>query len=114
MLSPFHRQISIEAEGRWRNRPERENEGQEGDQNTLLCVGRLQWNKNFNSIIKALAAIGACNFLLVIVGDGPDRQRLQDDAPAVGGMLCRSVKDAFESSGQKHKETLLSLAIFVN
>jgi glycosyltransferase involved in cell wall biosynthesis len=58
--------------------------GIDEDQNLLLCVGRLHWNKNFSLTIKALGAIGARNFLLVIVGDGPDRQSLQDLATAVG------------------------------
>jgi glycosyltransferase involved in cell wall biosynthesis len=48
------------------------------EQVLLLCVGRLQWNKNFIVAIKALAGVKSRDFQLVIVGDGPDREDLQE------------------------------------
>lgn len=58
--------------------------GIDEDEKLLLCVGRLNWNKNFSLIIKALGAMSTRKFLLVIVGDGPERQSLQDLATLVG------------------------------
>jgi glycosyltransferase involved in cell wall biosynthesis len=51
----------------------------------LLAVGRLQPQKGFDVLLKALARVrAACPWQLVLVGDGPERTRLQHLARTLG------------------------------
>jgi len=51
----------------------------------LLAVGRLQPQKGFDVLLKALARVrAACPWQLVLVGDGPERFPLQDLARTLG------------------------------
>ena len=43
----------------------------------LLAVGRLSVEKNFDFLIKTLQKLKNVNFILKIVGDGPDRKKLE-------------------------------------
>jgi glycosyltransferase involved in cell wall biosynthesis len=43
----------------------------------VLGVGRLQWNKNFATLIRALSLLNAQEWLLIIVGEGGEKERLQ-------------------------------------
>lgn len=49
----------------------------------VLCVARLLPYKNVDVVIDAVAAVPGVE--LVVVGDGPERQRLEDQARRVGG-----------------------------
>ena len=42
----------------------------------ILAVGRLQWNKNFSTLIEATAMLRANGWLLLIVGQGSEQGRL--------------------------------------
>lgn len=52
------------------------------DSFTWLSVGRLMWKKDFASLITAMALLGEGH--LLIAGDGPQRQELEDRARALG------------------------------
>jgi glycosyltransferase involved in cell wall biosynthesis len=59
----------------------------------LLCVARLLPYKNVDRVIEAVGAIGGVE--LVVVGDGPERQRLGELARRTGGVhLVGRVSDA--------------------
>jgi glycosyltransferase involved in cell wall biosynthesis len=51
----------------------------------VVCVGRLAPPKNQGLAIEAVAGIP--DAVLVLVGDGPDRRRLQDHAAGAGGRM---------------------------
>jgi glycosyltransferase involved in cell wall biosynthesis len=51
----------------------------------VVCVGRLAPPKNQGLAIEAVAGIP--DSVLVLVGDGPDRRRLQDHAAGAGGRV---------------------------
>lgn len=63
------------------------------DRPTLLFVGRLQARKRIDSLLRACARLGA-KPRLVIVGDGPERQRLE--------ALAREMYPSAEFVGAKH------------
>ncbi|MES1255208.1 MAG: glycosyltransferase family 4 protein, partial [Acidobacteriota bacterium] len=56
----------------------------------LLSVGRLEANKGFGDLVRALATLAAdgplaaCNWRWVLVGDGPMRSQLQSAVAALG------------------------------
>ena len=63
----------------------------------LVCVGRLAEEKNIQELLKLRASLGSCPVTLLLVGDGPDRPRLEQvardlklEAPAVifAGMVA--------------------------
>ena len=43
----------------------------------ILGVGRLHTQKGFDILLKAFASVNAPNWRLIIVGDGPERERLE-------------------------------------
>ncbi len=52
---------------------------------TLVAIGRLSQEKGFNLLLDAFAeAAGAREFQLVIVGEGPERQRLEAQVARLG------------------------------
>lgn len=55
-----------------------------GDERMVLGVGRLQWNKNFQHVLQALGGVTARHWRLVIVGEGPDAERLRTLAANLG------------------------------
>ena len=69
------------------------------DKASLLFVGRLQERKRLDVLLKACACIPA-NFQphLVIIGDGPDRSRLEE--------IARSVYPAAQFTGAIHGQNL--------
>jgi phosphatidylinositol alpha-1,6-mannosyltransferase len=52
----------------------------------LLSVGRLVPRKGFDAVLRSVAALARDfpNVRYVLIGDGPERQRLQDEAAALG------------------------------
>ncbi len=44
----------------------------------ILCVGRLQWNKNYGTLIRAVARLQQRNWLLLILGQGEERRDLEN------------------------------------
>lgn len=56
-----------------------------GDQLILLFLGRLAKEKNVEELI-GFAAASACDWILLIAGDGPDRPRLEELAAEYGVM----------------------------
>ena len=71
-FSPLHRSQALRA--RW---------GADTDTCVALCVGRLAAEKNLGAVIEAFEAMRAEDprMRLVLVGDGPERQRLQQRSP---------------------------------
>jgi glycosyltransferase involved in cell wall biosynthesis len=65
---------------------------------TVLFVGRLQARKHVDSLLQACAEMHEPRPRLVIVGDGPERNRLE--------LLARQVYPSAEFVGAKHGETL--------
>lgn len=62
----------------------REKFGLSPDTKVLLFVGRLHPIKNIDLIIKSFAKLEeSTNFLLIIIGDGPEKQRLMDLAQSL-------------------------------
>jgi glycosyltransferase involved in cell wall biosynthesis len=59
----------------------------------ILFVGRLQVRKRLDALLKACAELGS-NPRLVIVGDGPDRERLE--------ALAREIYPEVEFAGARH------------
>jgi glycosyltransferase involved in cell wall biosynthesis len=64
---------------------------------TILFVGRLQARKRIDDLLRACAALGS-NPRLMIVGDGPERERLES--------LARDVYPAAEFPGARHGSEL--------
>jgi sugar transferase (PEP-CTERM/EpsH1 system associated) len=64
----------------------REKLGIDADAFVVGSVGRLAWEKNYELLARAFAALAreAPESLLVLVGDGPYEQRIRDAAAAVG------------------------------
>jgi glycosyltransferase involved in cell wall biosynthesis len=50
----------------------------------ILAVGRLKAPKDFPTLIRALSSLEPDSFEAVIVGDGPDRPRLEEEIEALG------------------------------
>jgi phosphatidylinositol alpha-1,6-mannosyltransferase len=52
----------------------------------LLSVGRLVPRKGFDAVLRSVAALARKfpNLRYILIGDGPERQRLQDEAAALG------------------------------
>lgn len=46
-------------------------------------VGRLTWSKGVDTLVEAVARLGAENFRLLIVGEGPERAKLDAQAAAL-------------------------------
>jgi len=68
------------------------------DQATILCVGRLQARKHIDFLLRACAEMPPPQPRLVIVGDGPERRRLE--------LLARQAFPAAEFTGAKHGDQL--------
>jgi glycosyltransferase involved in cell wall biosynthesis len=57
----------------------------EGAPPVLLAVGRLAPQKDYGTLLRAFALVRShCGLRLVILGEGPERDRLQDEATALG------------------------------
>jgi len=71
-FNPLHRSATLRAS--W---------GASADTCVALCVGRLAAEKNLGAVIDAFEAMRAEDprMRLVLVGDGPERQRLQQRSP---------------------------------
>jgi len=67
-------------------------------QTTILFVGRLQARKHVDALLRACAGMPQPQPRLVIVGDGPERARLES--------LARQVFPATEFTGAKHGDQL--------
>jgi glycosyltransferase involved in cell wall biosynthesis len=67
-------------------------------QATILFVGRLQTRKHVDHLIRACAQMPEPKARLIIVGDGPERLRLES--------LARDVYPATEFAGSKHSAEL--------
>ncbi|HSL46138.1 MAG TPA: glycosyltransferase family 4 protein [Anaerolineales bacterium] len=67
------------------------------DRFTILFVGRLQARKRVDSLLKACAQLGS-NPRLIIVGEGPERERLQS--------LAKEIYPETEFVGAKHGAAL--------
>jgi glycosyltransferase involved in cell wall biosynthesis len=52
----------------------------DGDPPVVLSVGRLKEPKTFDTLLRALAELDPASFRAQIVGDGPDRARLEERA----------------------------------
>jgi glycosyltransferase involved in cell wall biosynthesis len=50
----------------------------------ILAVGRLKAPKDFPTLVRALGKLTPGSFEALIVGEGPDRGRLEDDIEALG------------------------------
>jgi glycosyltransferase involved in cell wall biosynthesis len=50
----------------------------------IVAVGRLKAPKDFVTLVRALGRLGRDSFEAVIVGEGPDRARLEDEAESLG------------------------------
>ncbi|MFH1184933.1 MAG: glycosyltransferase family 4 protein [Chloroflexota bacterium] len=68
------------------------------DQATILFVGRLQARKHVDALLRACAEMPQPQPRLVIVGDGPERGRLES--------LARQAFPAAEFTGAKHGDEL--------
>ncbi len=50
----------------------------------ILAVGRLHWNKNFLTLIRAVNLLKRSDWLLLIVGNGPEEENLKEAAEHAG------------------------------
>ncbi len=50
----------------------------------IVAVGRLKAPKDFPTLVRALARLEPGSFEALVVGDGPDRQQLEDEIGALG------------------------------
>ncbi len=66
-------------------------------QPTILFVGRLQARKRVDSLLRACAELNK-NIRLIIVGDGPERQKLES--------LAKQIYPSAEFSGARHGDEL--------
>lgn len=72
------------------------------DSRIILFVGRLHPVKNVDLLLKAFSRLNKSKeYILVIVGDGPERQHLNDLASSLG------INDLVRFEGFKPKETVL-------
>jgi glycosyltransferase involved in cell wall biosynthesis len=55
-----------------------------GDPRRIVTVGRLQRPKDFVTLVRALQALPAGVFELVVVGEGPDRRRVEQEIRGLG------------------------------
>lgn len=61
---------------------------------TILAVGRAVWEKNYGTVLEAIARIKPLRMVrLVIVGDGPELEALMDTAARLG-LSCSDVEFA--------------------
>jgi glycosyltransferase involved in cell wall biosynthesis len=58
------------------------------DRPLIVAVGRLKAPKDFLTLVRALGRLEPGSFEAVIVGDGPDRVRLEDEIRALGLAGC--------------------------
>ena len=56
------------------------------DRTILVFVGRLAEEKNIDELLRCRAALGSAPVTLLLVGDGPDRPRLERETAALGLM----------------------------
>jgi 1,2-diacylglycerol 3-alpha-glucosyltransferase len=54
------------------------------DNRVLVSVGRLAEEKNMDELLRYRAAMGDCPTTLLLVGDGPERPRLEEQAVSLG------------------------------
>lgn len=54
------------------------------DRTILVFVGRLAEEKNIDELLRCRAALGSAPVTLLLVGDGPDRPRLERETAALG------------------------------
>jgi len=66
-----------------------------GDPPRIVAVGRLQAPKDMLTLVRALAALECKRFSATIVGDGPDRRRLEREVRALG------LEHAVELAGER-------------
>jgi glycosyltransferase involved in cell wall biosynthesis len=69
---------AVDVEGAPRSRPV------ERERPLILAVGRLKAPKDFPTLIRALGDLRPDSFEAVIVGDGPDRPRLEEEIETLG------------------------------
>ena len=50
----------------------------------ILAVGRLHWNKNFLTLIRAVSLLKRSDWLLLIVGNGPEEELLKEAVELAG------------------------------
>jgi glycosyltransferase involved in cell wall biosynthesis len=75
----------------------------------ILAVGRLKAPKDFSTLVRALGRLPSDSFDALIVGDGPDRPRLEDEIRALG--LAGRV--AFAGERRDVPELLAGADVFV-
>lgn len=78
-LTPF----AAEADP-WQAAVLRAGMGIPSDNTVLVCVGRLAEEKNIDELLRCRAAMGDQAVTLLLVGDGPDRARLEQTASGLG------------------------------
>jgi len=63
----------------------------------ILAVGRLHWNKNFLTLIRAVSLLKRSDWFLLIVGSGPEEENLKEAVELAGiGDNVRFVKASSE------------------
>ena len=77
-LAPFSREADP-----WRSAVLRASLDIPADRTILAFVGRLAEEKNIDELLRCRAALGDAPVTLLIVGDGPDRPRLEQTAAAL-------------------------------
>ena len=78
-LAPFGREADP-----WRSAVLRASLDIPADRTVLVSVGRLAEEKNVDELLRCRAAMRDAPITLLIVGDGPDRPRLEQTAAALG------------------------------
>ncbi len=78
-LTPFSREADP-----WRSAVLRASLEIPEERTILVSVGRLAEEKNIDELLRSRAALGDVPVTLLIVGDGPDRPRLEREAAALG------------------------------
>lgn len=77
----------------------------------LISVGRLQYQKNYESLIRIISVVNKVfpDWSLEIYGDGPDREKLQNQINAFG--LTKTIE--LKGNTKHIKEVLLNASCFV-
>ena len=78
-LAPFAQEADP-----WRSAVLRSSLDIPAERTVLVFVGRLAEEKNIDELLRCRAALGDAQATLLIVGDGPDRARLERQAAALG------------------------------
>ena len=78
-LAPFHRDADP-----WRSAVLRSSLDIPAERTVLVFVGRLAEEKNIDELLRCRATLGDSPVTLLIVGDGPDRARLERQAADLG------------------------------